>query len=145
MVEEMGAAGGSCPIHSNGWSGLRRVALAVRATRVSGFMNADRSRHTAEPLLSKRLARGYLTVVAFVWGGHVAVVLLFLVTGRSSWRTEIPWIVLPTILFLASAFGTIWWVERLLHRNRRAITHPFRIVGLAYGSAVPTAWRRLRG
>ena len=99
----------------------------------------------AEGHLSKPMAVGYLTVVALVWLGHAAGLILFFAIGRPSWTTENPWIVVPTAVVLVSAVGTLWWVDRLLHGDRPPITQAFRMLGLAYGSAVPLAWRRLRG
>jgi hypothetical protein len=70
--------------------------------------------------------------------------LLALATGRTSWTTQNPWIVVPGFVVIASAVGVAWLVERRLHRDRPRITGAFRMLGLAYGSAVPTAWRQLR-
>lgn len=108
-------------------------------------MDADRFLPApAEGRLSTPLATGYLAVVGFVWLSHVVVLLLLLTTGRSSWTTENPWIVYPTLLVLVSAVGTIWWVDRLLNKDRPPITQAFRMIALSYGSAVPIALRRLR-
>jgi protein-S-isoprenylcysteine O-methyltransferase Ste14 len=111
----------------------------------SHTVDADRFLPAAgEARLSKPLAAGYLAVVALVWIGHVVGMLLLFVTGRSSWTTANPWIVVPGFLVLASAVGTLGWVDRQLHGDRPAISQAFRMVGLAYGSAVSLAWRRLR-
>jgi protein-S-isoprenylcysteine O-methyltransferase Ste14 len=111
----------------------------ARTVHADRFLPVD-----PEDRLSRPLAAGYLAVVALVWIGHAAGVLLLLVTGRSSWTTENPWIVVPGLLVLASAVGTLGWVDRQLHGDRPAIGQAFRMLGLAYGSAVPLAWRRLR-
>jgi len=95
--------------------------------------------------LSTPLAWGYLAAVALVWCGHVAAPVLFLVTGRSSWSTENPWVVVPALLVVASAVGTLAWVDRELHGDKPAIGQAVRMLGLAYGSAVPRVVRQLRG
>jgi hypothetical protein len=83
-------------------------------------------------------------VVALVWLGHVVWLMLVLVTGRMSWTTQHPWVVLPGFVVIVSAMGVIWLVDQRSRRDRPSITG-FRMLGLLYGSAVRPAWRRLRG
>lgn len=93
---------------------------------------------------SRRLSLAYLGVVSLVWLSHLLVLLLWLMTGRTGWTTQNPVIVVPSVVVAAMAVGTIWWVDRLLNRDRPPITQAFRMIALSYGSAVPIAWRRLR-
>lgn len=108
-------------------------------------MDARGPLRTAEPRLPRPLAAAYLATVALVWLGHAAGLVLLLATGRSSWTTDNPWLVVPGFVVIASAVGTVWCVDRMLHRGRPPMTQAFRMLGLAYGSAVPTAWRLLVG
>lgn len=108
-------------------------------------MDAGRLLPDTEPPLSRPLAGAYLGVVALVWLSHVVVSVLALVTGRTSWTTQNPWIAVPGFVVIASAVGVVWLVDRRLHRDRPRIAEAVRMIGLAYGWAVPTAWRRLRG
>jgi hypothetical protein len=107
-------------------------------------VDANRFLPDTEPPLSKPLAGAYLGVVALVWLSHVVGAVLTLATGRTSWSTENPWIVVPGLVVIASAVGVVWLVDRRLHRDRPRIAEALRMIGLAYGWAVPTAWRRLR-
>lgn len=100
---------------------------------------------TREHPLSKGLARTYLTVVALVWLSHLVGLVLLVATRRWHLATQNPWIVLPGFVVIASAVGVIWLVDRRLNRDRPRMAESFRMIGLAYGSAVPTARRRLRG
>ena len=108
-------------------------------------MDAGRFLPDTEPPLSRPLAGAYLGVVALVWLSHVVVAVLAVATGRSSWTTEDPWIAVPAFLVTASAVGVVWLVDRRLHRDRPRIAEAPRMIALAYGWAVPAAWRRLRG
>ncbi len=108
-------------------------------------MDTGRSLSAAEESMPKPLARAYLAVVGFVWLGHVVALLLLLATGRASWTTQNPWVVVPAFVVIASAVAVVWLVDRRLFRDRPRIAEPFRMLGLAYGRAVPAAWRRLRG
>jgi hypothetical protein len=108
-------------------------------------VDADRFLPAAEAPLSKPLAGAYLTVVAVIWLSHLVGLVLLLLTGRGSWTTQDPQIVVPAFILIASAVGIVWLVDRRLHKGRPWITEGFRMLGLAYGSAVPTAWRQLRG
>ena len=93
--------------------------------------------------LSRSLATGYLAVVALVWLSALALLVLWLVTGRNSWSTDNAAVALPGFVVIAGAVAVIWVVDRTLHRGRPAITQSFRMLGLSYGSAVPVAWRTL--
>jgi hypothetical protein len=108
-------------------------------------MDTGRFLPDTAPPLSKPLAAAYLAVVALVWAGTVAAAVLALVTGRTSWTTRDPWIVAPTAVGIVCAVGIVWLLDRRLHGDRQGPATAFRMVGLAYGWAVPTAWRRLRG
>jgi hypothetical protein len=108
-------------------------------------MDSGRFPQDTAPRLSTSLAGAYLGVVALCWGSHLAAAVLAVVTGRTSWTTENPWIVLPVAAVLASAVGIVWLVDRRLHADRPRGTTTLRMLGLVYGSAVPAAWPRLRG
>ncbi len=95
--------------------------------------------------MSKPLAAAYLAVVALVWLSHVVGLVLLLLTGRSSWTTNNEWVVVPGFIVIASAVGIVRWVDRLLYQDRPRVTQPFRMLGLAYGLAVPLTWQRLNG
>ena len=95
--------------------------------------------------LSKGLARTNLTVVALVWLSHLVGLVLLVATRRWHLTTQDPWIVLPGFVVIASAVGVIWLVDRRLNWDRPRMAESFRMIGLVYGSAVPTARRRLRG
>jgi hypothetical protein len=95
--------------------------------------------------MSKGLAARYLAVVGLVWLGHLVGLVLLLATGRWSWTTQNPWIVLPGFVVTAGAVGVVWLVDRRLNTNRPRLAEAFRMIGLAYGTAMPTALRRLRG
>lgn len=94
--------------------------------------------------MSRSLAGAYLAVVGGVWLGHVVALLLLLATGRASWTTQNPWVVVSGFVLIASAVAVVWLLDRRLHRDRPRITEPVRMLGLAYGSAVPRAWQLLR-
>jgi|tagenome__1003787_1003787.scaffolds.fasta_scaffold20910919_3 hypothetical protein len=108
-------------------------------------MDTGRFLPDTAPPLSKPLAAAYLAVVALVWAGTLAAVVLALVTGRTSWSTGNPWIVAPTAVGIVCAVGIVWSVARRLHGGRQGPATALRMVGLAYGWAVPAAWRRVRG
>jgi hypothetical protein len=108
-------------------------------------MNTSRSLSVAEESMPKALARAYLVVVGFVWLGHVVALISFMATGRASWTTQDPGLVVPAFVVIASAVAVVRLVDRRLVRNGPGIGEPLRLLGLAYGRAVPAAWRRLRG
>lgn len=100
---------------------------------------------TEDSPLSTRLAGAYLTVVAVLWLTHVVLLVLGLTTGRTSWTTENPWISIPGGVGILLAIAVVLVVDRRLPAKRREPTSGvFRWFCLAYGSAVPEAWRRLR-
>jgi hypothetical protein len=51
---------------------------------------------------------------------------------------------LRALLLIASAVNVVWLVERRLYLNLNGITQGLRMLALAYVSAVPAVWRRLR-
>jgi membrane protein YdbS with pleckstrin-like domain len=106
-------------------------------------MDAGRLLPDTAPPLSKPLAVAYLVVVALVWLSSIAGAVLAIATGRTSWSTHNPWIALPGVVVIASAVGVLWLVDRRLHEDRPRGATAFRMLGLAYGWAVPAAWRRL--
>ena len=94
--------------------------------------------------LPRPLATAYLAVVAGVWLTHLVGVALWLITGRSAWTTDNPWVVLPGLVLAAAAVGIVWLVDRRLNTDRPRHTEALRMLGLAYGRAVPLAWSALR-
>ncbi len=94
--------------------------------------------------MPKGLALTYLAVVALVWLSHLVGLVLVVATRRWQLATQNPWIVLPGFVVIATAVGVIWLVDRRLNRDRPRMAEAFRMLGLAYGSAVPTARKRLR-
>lgn len=124
----------TCPV-AGCWTGDDSAA--------SGGMNPGHFLPAAQAPLSKRLAGAYLAVVGFTWLTHIVGPLLLLATGRSSWSTQNPWVVIPVFVVIVSAIAVVWLVDQRLHENRPSGVAGFRVLGLAYGYAVPTAWRVL--
>lgn len=94
------------------------------------------------------LATAYLTVVTLCWLGHLLAVVLLL-TGLLSFTepnaliTGTPWVVLAAILIAGAATIVVLLTAHRLDSDR-APFNPIRLLGLVYGSAVPTVWRQLR-
>lgn len=122
-----------------------RDLLPGPCTASLGDVDEETCSPTRGDPLSKGLARTYLTVVALVWFSHLVGLVLLVANRRWHLTTQNPWIVLPGFIAIASAVGVIWLVDRRLNRDRPRMAESLRMVGLAYGSAVPTARRRLRG
>jgi hypothetical protein len=107
-------------------------------------MDADPAPANVRASLSKPLARSYLAVVAFVWLAHATLLVLGLIVGRWSWTTDSPWVAVPGMVAILLCLGVVWLVDQRLDKVRRRTPQAFRWLSLAYGSATPEAWRRLR-
>ena len=84
-------------------------------------------------------------MVTFVHVGTWWGVALLVVSGPARASTQGPWLALPCWVAAASTVGVVRLVDRPLGRDGVRSVEPLRGFGLAYGSAVPVAWRRLRG
>jgi hypothetical protein len=78
----------------------------------------------------------------------IGALTLLAVTGRDSYQTSNPWAVLPGLAAVALYLDTVqrltWRATKMSPRRSGPIAQLGRFVRLAYGVAVPAAWRRLR-
>ncbi|MQA31998.1 hypothetical protein [Modestobacter roseus] len=140
--------GGTASI-SGGWSG---IAMTVVTVVLVGVFHRLRDRRVlagdARAVFSPGLAGVYLAGVALFWVVQVAALGWLAVTGRTSASTSEPLVVLPGLLAVAGYVVLVVLVWRRVGRADPELTGPVaqlgRYIRVAYGSAAPAAWRRLR-
>ncbi|MGY1843675.1 hypothetical protein [Modestobacter sp. SYSU DS0875] len=140
--------GGTASV-SGGWSSL--VATVVTVALVVVFHRLRDRRvlaGDARSVFSTRLAGSYLAGVLAFWAANVVGFTWLAVTGRTSASTSEPLIALPAglaILAYAVLAALVWnRVARADPELSGPVAQLGRFVRVAYGSAAPAAWRRLR-
>ena len=97
-----------------------------------------------EGVLSSPLASAYLAEVCVLWLATIAVVVLAIVTGRTSWTTHNLWIVVVGFVVIIAAIAVVRLVDQQLTGDTPGAMQGVRWLGLAYGSAFGQALRSLR-
>ena len=140
--------GGTASV-SGGWSGLATQAVVVALVVVYHRL---RDRHVlagaARSVFSPPLAGCYLAGVLAFWAVNVGGLAWLAVTGRTSASTSDPAVALPAGLLVLGYVLLVIRVWVLVERADPELSGPLaqfgRYVRIAYGSAAPAAWRRLR-
>jgi hypothetical protein len=131
------------------WVGLlNNFAILLLGVLFHRLRDRDVFAGEARCVFTPGLAVLYLTGAVLFWLGPLSAFAFLFATNRMSWETNNPVIALPALLLI---FAYLLVVSMVQTRARAASGNrggPIATVGqfirLAYGTAVPAAWRRFR-
>lgn len=127
---------------------LTQVLILLIGIQFHRLRDRDAFAGDARDVLTPTLARLYLIGAVLLWVVSVGGLALLALSGRASYRTDNLWVVVPVAVVMMTYVGTVQVLTRragkVSGRPRGPISELGRFLRIAYGVAVPAAWRRLR-